>query len=121
MLSLLLNGIPGLNVDASGKIVGATKGTKKVIKKVIKKTTAAVASALAKDTHAASTATGAAAAAADQVAANVTVEAVDETPSAVMEFLASLDPVVTAAVIGLVLIVAFYSQLPRRQPVLQLC
>ena len=113
MLTLLLNSIPGLNVDANGKIVGATKVTKKVVKKVVKKATAAAASALAGDSPAATATAGAAAtaaAAAEQAAANVTAEVVDDTPSALMEFISSLDPVVTAAVIGLVLIVAFYSQ-----------
>lgn len=110
MLTLLLNSIPGLNVDANGKIVGATKVTKKVVKKVVKKATAAAASALAGDSPAATASAAATAAAAEQAAANVTAEVVDETPSALMEFISSLDPVVTAAVIGLVLIVAFYSQ-----------
>ena len=111
MLTLLLNSIPGLNVDANGKIVGATKVTKKVVKKVVKKATAAAASALAADSPAATASAAAtAAAAAEQAAANVTAEVVDETPSALMEFISSLDPVVTAAVSGLVLIVAFYRQ-----------
>jgi len=125
MLSSLLQAgmppIPGLNVDATGKIIGAAaKAAKGAAKKTVKKAAVAAAEKIA-----AATSTGAAAAAAaaqpaagvvedaaasllDNASIEVPAAVVDETPSALVEFLSSLDPVVTAAVLGLVLLVAFY-------------
>lgn len=106
--------IPGLD----GKIVTdatnvAKKAAKKVVKKAAKAATdaaAAAASATASTTPiTVDSATGAAAAGAtEQLLANVSAEPVDETPSAIVQFISSLDPVMTAAVLGLVLLIAFY-------------
>jgi signal recognition particle receptor subunit beta len=120
MLSALLQGIPpipGLNVDASGKIIGATaKAAKKVVKKAAKAATEQAAAAATNTAAATATGAAAASAAAEDVVLNASAAesaaaaaaVVDETPSALVEFLSSLDPVMTAAVLGLVLLVAFY-------------
>lgn len=113
MLSTLLHAIPGLNVDASGRILNAEpvkEAVKKTVKRVVKKAATAAATAAATETANAQAAANAAEAAAAQAAA-AAAELAAQTPSAIGEFVSSLDPVVTAAVIGLIVIVAFYSQL----------
>jgi hypothetical protein len=107
MLSLLLHlpvGLVGID-PATGAVLGVDPTIKKVVKKVGKKATKAAAHAATGAATAA--ATGATSATVPTPSADVLVDVVDETPSAVVEFLQSLDPTLTAIVVGLVIILAF--------------
>ena len=106
MLSALLN-LPDLGIDpATGRLrtAGATKVVKKVIKKVTKAATQAAATA-----NAATKST-------DNTEAIISVpstppvevvESVPSAPSGLEEFLTSLDPTVTALVLGALILIAF--------------
>lgn len=106
-LSLLMN-LPGGIDPATGAVLG-TKTVKKVVKKAAKAAAQAVNAAAAAATPAATTESAPVSAAATVAAATeaVALDAVEEEPSALIEFLSSLDPVTTALVVGFVVVVAF--------------
>jgi len=119
MFSILLNTIPGLNIDpTTGKIAGgAVPPVKQAVKRAVKKASEAAATVAAEMADSApnqqaekitQATVPAAAPGAAQAAAAASSASVDEAPSAFAEWISELDPTLTAIVVGLLIIIAFY-------------